>query len=614
MPHRPAHRRSATTVVAVVALGTGLLAATSTASQADSTPEPTFDQCAAAFPHTALEEGQAVTGLTNTTGTRLDQFNGSFVGTLKDGIGRGRDMLLFTLEGSRITKPDGSLDAGIWAGISGSPVYAENGELVGAVSYGFTEGSDTLAGVTPASYLYDLKSLTPPEEVSLRSLRPALARQDVRVPGTASLDRIGSARQVSGFRSGSLPTVQRLARRAGIDPKGLSLAASSVGTDDVPVRAGGSAGASWSYGDISAVAVGSVTAVCDDDVYAFGHADEWAGETAQTLHGVQARGIARGTFGSFKLGSVGSPAGTFSQDRLEGLYGTLGDIPISVDLLSTTRLGTSVTPGATTVTEIEQLPFIVAAQVASDVQSSQNAGYAGGQSRIKWTVDLVRANGKEQTFTRSQRYSTRSDLAELVVSDVASDVHEILENPFEPVTIGGITITNDLAKDYRAYRIAGVERYSAKKWRAVKNNAVVKLKRGSLLKLRLKLVPKDRFSNVKATTRNVSFRTSKFAARNGRVDVVGHALAWDDWGDFEDFEDYGYYDEYDDSDPFVVPTKEPRTLTAQLALMAKSPGQDQIVSTVAHRGRNTGRLVNTSKTSQFDAIVFGSHRIRLRFS
>lgn len=613
---RTGRLRAFTALGAAAALSGGLLAVTTSQAAADPADPPAAAQCPDPFPHSELQEGQAVTGVTNTRGTTLDSFAGTYVDTIVGGIGRGRDMLVFRLEGSRITKADGTPDAGIWAGISGSPVYAENGELVGSVSYGFNDGNETLAGVTPAEYAYGVKPTTvTPERVSLAPARSSLARQDVRVASSASLRRIGTVRQVSGVVAGQLPAVRRLASRAGTSGTFVNGAAASKDARTYPIVAGGSVGITWSYGDITTASVGSVTAVCDVDgtseVYAFGHPDVWDGESDQTLHGAAAVSISAGTFGSYKLANVGAPVGRLVEDRLEGIFGRVGDLPVSVDLRTSTTFRGRTVPGATTISEMDELPFITAMQTYSDVETAFNAFDTGGESEIGWKITFERADGKSQSFSRSQRYSNRKWLAEEVVSDVSSDVWELLENEFEDVTITSISVTNKLTDTYRAYRLGKVERQVKGKWTTVKASRPLEVKAGSRLRLRLTLMPLDRHAKVTSTTRIVSFTTSKYAAGSGRLYLEGGAYGWWGYDEYEDFDEM--HDDEDEDDPFRIYPSQPRTLDAQLKLMRGIQRQDQVVSTLAHRGRNTGRLVNTKSTLQLPSIVEGETRYAIRF-
>ena len=66
------------------------------------------------------------------------------LGVLKDGVLPGIDMVM-----ARLDSPTIQQVGGIWQGMSGSPVYAADGRLIGAVAYGFSFGASPVAGITP---------------------------------------------------------------------------------------------------------------------------------------------------------------------------------------------------------------------------------------------------------------------------------------------------------------------------------------------------------------------------------------------------------------------------------------------------------------------------------
>jgi hypothetical protein len=104
----------------------------------------------------ALTKGQPVTWKTTTSGTTPETLQGEYVGKLTNGLGndangKPRDLLLVKLDGPVVNGESKTLPAGVWAGASGSPVYDADGALIGAVSYGFSDEADNVAGVTPAS-------------------------------------------------------------------------------------------------------------------------------------------------------------------------------------------------------------------------------------------------------------------------------------------------------------------------------------------------------------------------------------------------------------------------------------------------------------------------------
>src|SRR5689334_2374467 len=101
--------------------------------------------CDEAYPVASLTRDQAVTGLTVTQGTDPSSgaFTGKIIGVLKDGIEPGVDMVMAQLTSTQIDQ------SGIWEGMSGSPVYASDGRLIGAVAYTLSYGSTPVAGITP---------------------------------------------------------------------------------------------------------------------------------------------------------------------------------------------------------------------------------------------------------------------------------------------------------------------------------------------------------------------------------------------------------------------------------------------------------------------------------
>ena len=69
---------------------------------------------------------------------------------LSDGIAPDLDMIMVEL-----AMPEFARTGGIWQGMSGSPVYAQDGRLIGAVAYGLAWGPSPIAGVTPFEEMDD---------------------------------------------------------------------------------------------------------------------------------------------------------------------------------------------------------------------------------------------------------------------------------------------------------------------------------------------------------------------------------------------------------------------------------------------------------------------------
>src|SRR5690606_23899706 len=90
---------------------------------------------------------------------------------------------------------------------------------------------------------------------------------------------------------------------------------------DYPIVVGGNLATTFSYGEITTAAVGTVTAICSGRVIGFGHPDEFSGKSAETFHGASAVTVQPDVLGSYKLANVGTVKGVINQDRIQGILG-----------------------------------------------------------------------------------------------------------------------------------------------------------------------------------------------------------------------------------------------------------------------------------------------------
>lgn len=510
--------------VAVATLGGVAIAATALAPVgSEAAPSAAPDPCPAAKRLAALDKGDPVTSYTVSTGTVPDELTGQVVGVLDDGIAPGIDMIMVKLAGSRVTHVGGRVDAGIWAGMSGSPVYAANGRLIGAVSYGLSWSPSQYAGVTPARAMYDVMGGADGPARSARAVDvPAaverqLARDGVPDPDRQRYTRLPVPITVSGGLSAK--RFHRVADRAGGDirlvPGGRR--ASGRAAEIVP---GGNLAASVSYGDVTSAGVGTTTAVCDGEVLGFGHPMLWSGPSQLTMHGADALYVQRDTtFGSFKVANPTAPIGAVLQDRLAAIAGVLGDPPENTTVRSTTTFGDRSRVGRTHISVEEAVPYLTAihALVNADVVYD---GLRGGTSVMSWQITVRRESGKLVDIDRADLFANQFDITYESLWSVYDDLARVVYNDFEEVGVTRVRLDADYSERVRQTRMTRLEVRRGGEWQTVGNRDRVPARPGTRLHLRVSIEP-TAGSDALRRVKRLDVRVPRTQANRGQLVVEG---------------------------------------------------------------------------------------------
>ena len=471
---RPTKRWLAATVATTAAL-----AVAGTGSPAASAPD---DQCPAAFPVADLAAEQPVTGLTVSKGTTPDPFTGEVLGVLEDGIMPGLDMIMVRLTSPEIDR------VGIWSGMSGSPVYAADGRLIGAVSYGLAFGPSTVAGVTPAADMHELLDAAPagpaaapprkvaiPDRVADRLLEEKLATAAEVEDGLAQL------RLPFGMAGLSQKRLTQVAKKLDLDLDGMRLA--SVGTtavaEDDSFVAGGNVAAALSYGDITAAGVGTVTAVCGGEVLGFGHPMMWSGPSSLSMHAATALYIQEDpTLSGFKLANIDKdPAGTVTEDRMAAILGELGAGPTTGQITSTVHMGAKSRAGQTQVAVADWFSDIAFSHVLAN-QDRVFDGFGKGGADLSWTVQGKREDGTPFSISRDDIHASDYDITIESAWEVLVALYTLEYNGVEDITIDSVDFDSELTRTYDHYRLRKTELKRGGSWNKLKANAPVVLQPG----------------------------------------------------------------------------------------------------------------------------------------
>jgi hypothetical protein len=255
-------------------------------------------------------------------------------------------LILFEATGDKI-----AAYGGIVSGMSGSPIYVEDGgvdKVIGALSYGdaFTRGGSGLA--TPIEPMLRLETdyaprvelLSSPVVMSGRLVdRVVISSDPQALRKVAAAGAFVAAPLSSVFIGGLRPTGPAyvdLAKRLkghGISVvelgAGLSAGASDFTTDLAP---GAAIGALATRGDVWVGGLGTVTWANGDTVLAFGHPAFFTGASSLYMSNAWVTGVWPSLASPYKIGYPTAIRGTITQDRNTGIMGALGAAPAETPL------------------------------------------------------------------------------------------------------------------------------------------------------------------------------------------------------------------------------------------------------------------------------------------
>ena len=282
--------------------------------------------CAVAYPTTELTAGQRVNGLTVSQGVTPAPFTGEVLGVLKDGVLPGIDLVMARLDST--DDPGGRRHLAGHVGLAGvrrgrSPHRCR----------GLRPLLRALAGRRHHAVLADADVAQPapcPQKVAVGDHSARLLARTTgvtRAQAQQGFSELPTPLAVAGVpakildRKPTRPYLPKSATVAGAAPAAVT----PTSTDIV---AGGNLGVTFSTGDITQGAFGTVTSVCNGLVRGFGHPFNLLGKTTYGLSGAETLYIQEDPVAPpFTVANFGPTLGTITQDRYVGVSGPLGVLP-----------------------------------------------------------------------------------------------------------------------------------------------------------------------------------------------------------------------------------------------------------------------------------------------
>jgi hypothetical protein len=300
------------------------------------------------FPLSQVQPGMKGEAYTIFAGDQIEKFDLVVIGVMPNFLAPKESIILVQLVGPKVEH------TGVVAGMSGSPVYID-GKLAGALSLKLGQFSkEPLAGVTPIENIFSLpkdrpgamRAETAPveaapseQETEARFEIPTDWASRAGVSGGSFLTPIDSPLVFSGFSAAAIRQFEK-------EFSAYGMAATQGGSidarpDDGNIRPGDMVSAVLLEGDLSLNASCTVTAIVDGRVYVCGHPLFGFGSVQMPMARARVLTTLSSDLESTKIVNVGGTIGSFSQDRVTAVVGSLGASPklIPIDMTVATPDG-----------------------------------------------------------------------------------------------------------------------------------------------------------------------------------------------------------------------------------------------------------------------------------
>jgi len=299
------------------------------------------------FPLSKVQPGMKGEAYTIFAGDQIEKFDLVVIGVMPNFLAPKESIILVQLLGAKVEH------TGVVAGMSGSPVYFE-GKLAGALSLKLGQfNKEPLAGITPIENILSLPkgpsgamraagSIPVPQDSDQLEAKfeiPADWASRAGVSGGSFLTPIASPLVFSGFSAVAIRQFEH-------EFAAYGMAATQGGSvdarpDDAAIRPGDMVSAVLLEGDMSLNASCTVTTIVDGRVYVCGHPLFGFGNVQMPMARARVLTTLSSELESTKIVNVGGTIGSFNQDRVTAVVGSLGAAPklIPIDMTVATPDG-----------------------------------------------------------------------------------------------------------------------------------------------------------------------------------------------------------------------------------------------------------------------------------
>jgi len=419
------------------------------------------------MPVREIHPGMKGYGLTVFQGTKPERFDVEVIDVLKNFRPK-QDLILVKTKHPRleITK--------VVAGMSGSPIYL-NDKMIGAYAYGWSFGSEPVAGVTPIRNMLDELARPLPDRIDGWPLRlvpgadkPSAAREprasndrgrryqgelgryDLREHAAqlaraigldnshtvSALTPVSTPILIGGMSSRSVAFAQQLLTPLGLEPLQAGGSASAEASAPTRYVDGGAVGVELVRGDMSAMGLGTVTRVEGDKLVAFGHPMSELGVTALPTAIGRVLWFLASDQRSFKIGMAVRDVGALVNDRQSAIVVSHAAkapvIPLKMSIH-----GAPGFPNSNWSFEIAHDKFMTPSFTSVALGSALQA-VANEHQDVSWTAtSKLKIKGYPELTLQDYGVSMGGtpEAGEFVRSNLVRAIGTVLNNPWQPALI-----------------------------------------------------------------------------------------------------------------------------------------------------------------------------------
>src|SRR3984957_296108 len=412
------------------------------------------------FPLSQIQPGMKGEAYTIFAGDQIEKFDLVVIGVMPNFLAPMESIILVQLLGTKVEH------TGVVAGMSGSPVYFE-GKLAGALSLKLGQfNKEPLAGITPIENILSLPkgqsgvtradgSIPVPQDSDQLDAKfeiPSDWASRAGISGGSFLTPIASPLVFSGFSAVAIRQFEHeFAAYGRPATQGGSIDARP---DDAAIQPGDMVSAVLLEGDMSLNASCTVTTIVDGRVFVCGHPLFGFGNVQMPMARARVLTTLSSELESTKIVNVGGTIGSFNQDRVTAVVGSLGASPklIPIDM-------TVATPDGDKHLSFRMMsnpkisPILMGIATLNGLV--QNSVYGEGTTlHLTGTIDIAGHSSVtlENLFAPTDTFIPDGTS---VASAVQGVFQRIFSNPYETAKIERVTLRMEALPDRRQTTIEG---------------------------------------------------------------------------------------------------------------------------------------------------------------